>query len=93
MILIDRKDPGHEVMLEAFRENGFTLKPFERRISDRTLRSSFKRSDAGILLVAVLSISLFPDLFKDVMRVWLNLSNGEYDKMLHQFYSKLFGIT
>ncbi len=92
LILMDREDPGHDIMLEAFRENDFTLKPFERHIADRTFNSSFKQSEAGVILVAVLSISLFPDLFKDVMRVWMNLSDGEYERLLKRFYQKLFGM-
>lgn len=45
------------------------------------------------ILVAVLSISLFPNLFKDMIRVGLNMSETEYEKLLRRFYQKLFGMT
>ncbi len=92
IILIDREDPGHNILLEEFRKSGFNLKPFEKNIADRTYKTSFKRSESGILLMTLLSISIFPDLFRDVMSVWLNLSNNDYEKFVKQLHEKIFGM-
>ncbi len=38
--------------------------------------------------MTLLSISIFPDLFRDVMSVWLNLSENDYEKCVKQLHGK-----
>ena len=92
VILMDEKDYGHDVLQEEFAEHSFNLKPFERHIAERTFNTSFKEEDARFLLITLLSVSLFPYMFQDMIKASLNLNDEQYQKMLNFYYNKFFGM-
>ena len=92
LVLMDEKEPGHEVKIQAFQDYSYTMKRFERHIAERVFNTTFKESDAGFLLVTLLSVSLFPYLFKDMLKVALDMNNEEYLAMLDQYFYKFLGM-
>ncbi len=90
LILLNREDPGHKELFTAIRDNSISLNSFRKHIIEQSLTLPVDKSETGFFLLSVLLTFLFTNLFKDAMNAWLNHSDSEYEKLLEQFYQKLF---
>lgn len=89
VILISPNEPGHQWIFEALEESGLRLDKFveEMKLYIHNFPISLKEPKAAITFL--LSIAIFPYLFKDIMQLFLHVDNQQYYSDIGQHMDKL----
>ncbi len=89
VILISPNEPGHQWAFEVLEKSGLGLDKFagEMKLHTHNFPVSIKEPKAAIIFL--LSIAIFPYLFKDIMQLFLRIDQEQYNSDIGQHMEKL----
>ncbi len=94
IVLIDKHEPGHDVAMEALKSSGLNLKRFESELKYYTKHFPMQINEPKAVIAFLLSVAIFPYLFKDILKLFLNIDDEKYDSNIdEQMDSLLYFIN
>lgn len=89
VILISPNEPGHQWAVKALEESGLRLDQFVEEIKLYIHDFPFPVKEPKAAITFLLSIAIFPYLFKDIMQLFLQIDQEHYKSDIDQHMNKL----
>jgi len=89
VILISPNEPGHQWAIKALKDSRLNLNRFAEEIKSYIHDFPFPVKEPKAAITFLLSIAIFPYLFKDIMQLFLHVDNEQYNSDIEQHMNKL----
>jgi len=89
VILISPNEPGHQWVVDTLEESGLRLDRFVEEMKLYTHNFPVSMQEPKAAITFLLSIAIFPYLFKDIMQLFLQIDNEQYNSDIEQHMDKL----
>jgi len=94
VVLIDKNEPGHDLAMETLKSSGLNLGRFENELKYYTKHLPMQIDEPKAVIAFLLSVAIFPYLFKDILKLFLNIDDEKYDSDIdEQMDSLLYFIN
>lgn len=89
IVLIDKNEPGHNLAMESLKNSGLNLAGFESELKYYTQHLPLQIDEPKAVIAFLLSIAIFPHLFKDILKLFLNIDDKKYKSNIDEHMDKL----
>jgi AcrR family transcriptional regulator len=89
MILIDPYEPGHHYALKTLKESNLILDSFEKELKDYSSQLPLQTDEPKAIIVFLLSIAIFPWLFKDILKIFISIDDKQFDSDIDKQMNEL----
>lgn len=89
VVLIDKHEPGHDLAMESLKNSGLKLGRFENELKYYTKHLPIQIEEPKAVIAFLLSVAIFPYLFKDILKLFLNIDDEKYDSNIDEQMDRL----